>query len=92
MLVFIKEFRQLDARRFQIDWNDDKYSIFELSFLQKNCPCARCKEILNKKDSEVSARKISSVGNYAIRIDFTKGCSRGVFTFDFLRTLDLEEL
>ncbi len=89
MLVLLKELKQLDNETFRVVWSDDRYSVFRLSDLQKNCPCARCQEPKALQDLDVRAIKISSVGNYALRIDFTKGCSRGVFTFHFLRTIHL---
>ena len=36
---------------------------------------------------DVRAIKINSVGRYAIRIQFTSGCSAGLYTFDLLRNL-----
>lgn len=87
MVVLIRELTQLSNYDFQIVWNDGKKSCFRLSDLQKKCPCSRCqekKEILIT-NPDVRARKISSVGNYALRIDFTEGCNRGIFTFHFLR-------
>ncbi len=92
MLVLIKELNQLTNDAFRILWSDGKYSVFCLADLQSNCPCARCQESVREKGVEVQAVKISSVGNYALRIDFKRGCSRGVFTFSFLRTLHLEGL
>lgn len=87
MLVLIRELTQLTNYDFQITWSDGDKSSFRLSDLQKKCPCARCQEQkdLLRVNPNVKARKISSVGNYAIRIDFTEGCSRGIFTFHFLR-------
>lgn len=95
MIVLIKELYQINNHAFSVLWSDEKKSTFYLSDLQKNCPCARCQgslreDFLNEK--EVRAVKISSVGNYALRIDFTEGCSRGIFTFSFLRKLHVEEM
>lgn len=89
MLILIREISQITNHDFQIIWSDGAVNVFRLSDLQKRCPCARChgskEEIAYNED--VRARKISSVGNYAIRIDFMEGCSRGIFTFHFLRNL-----
>lgn len=88
-LVFARQITQVDSHSFKIIWTDEKEQIFNLLELQKNCPCISClekeKELLPQK--EVRALKISSVGSYALRINFTSGCSRGIFTFHFLRTL-----
>jgi DUF971 family protein len=90
-LALIRALKQVDNHRFQITWTDDEVSLFKLSFLQRNCPCARC---IDKQtvfvDEEVKATKITSVGRYAIAIEFTSGCSKGVFPFSFLRKLALE--
>jgi DUF971 family protein len=91
MLVLVKELKQLSNTSFSILWSDDLSSVFTLSDLQKKCPCARCQESKGVCEEDVKATKISSVGNYALRIDFTKGCSRGIFTFRFLRTIHLSE-
>jgi DUF971 family protein len=90
MMILIKEFTQLTNHSFRILWSDDKFSVLKLSALQSNCPCARCINSRAGSKEKLRAVKISSVGNYALRIDFTEGCSRGVYTFNFLRTLHLE--
>ena len=36
---------------------------------------------------EVEALQIVNVGRYALKIDFTKGCSRGIYPFSLLRSL-----
>jgi DUF971 family protein len=90
MLVLIRDITQISNFDFQILWSDGVISAYRLSDLQKKCPCSRCQE---KKcniqlNPDVRARKISSVGNYALRIDFTEGCSRGIYTFHFLRNFE----
>lgn len=91
MIFLIKEITQLSNHDFRILWNDDKWSEFHLKDLQEKCPCARCQESQKIGQEDVRAKKISSVGNYALRIDFSSGCSRGVFTFQYLRTLNIKE-
>ena len=88
-LVFARKIVQVDNYSFKITWTDEKEQIFPLSYLQRNCPCISCGE--KERDplcqEEVRATKVVSVGSYALRINFTSGCSRGIFTFHFLRTL-----
>ncbi len=90
--ILIQDLKQLDNHRFSILWSDESMSQFRLSELQRRCPCARCQENLKQIQvlEEVRAYRICSVGNYAIRIEFTSGCSRGVFAFDLLREIDLK--
>lgn len=89
----IKEIRQKDNYHFSIEWTDGKVIDYRLSDLQKMCPCANCVDEstgvrkTNAKfvDEQVKAVKIASVGRYAIRIDFTSGCSMGIYNFEDLR-------
>lgn len=88
VFVFVKKIVQLTNSSFQIVWSDEKISEFYLSDLQMRCPCARCQErTLKEKNEKVKAKRIYSLGNYALKIEFTSGCSRGVFTFNLLRQI-----
>lgn len=91
----IKKICQLDKYTFQIEWTDGLLSSHRLSQLQRECPCAGCvDEMTGKKlidphtiSEELIAKKIYSVGRYAIKIDFISGCSSGIYTYQFLREL-----
>lgn len=93
--VFIRRIVQKDAYSFTIEWTDGKISDYQLSDLQRLCTCARCRDektghsLVNPGsiDEHVQAVQIESVGRYALRIDFTKGCSKGIYAFSLLRTL-----
>jgi DUF971 family protein len=89
---FVKNIAQKDPYTFSILWTDGKVQDFRLSTVQKNCTCARCREektgaFISKVDEEVQATLIKNVGRYALRIDFTSGCSSGIYTFSLLRNL-----
>ncbi len=89
----VKEITQKDNHTFAINWTDDKLLYYRLSDLQKNCPCANCvDEITGKRlqneallKDDVRAVNVISVGRYALRVQFTSGCSQGIFGFDTLR-------
>lgn len=90
----IRQIFQKDNHHFVIEWNDQVKQTFRLSDLQKKCPCALCME--SRKTSEafsknvredVRALFIKSVGRYALRIQFTSGCSTGIYGFDQLRQM-----
>lgn len=91
--VYIKKIIQKDNYTFTIEWNDGISNDYRLSLLQKNCPCANCTdEITGKRMSavttvldDVRAVRINSVGRYAMRIQFTFGCSAGIYSYDMLR-------
>ncbi len=76
----IKSIQQIDESRFKIIWIDKKEGVFHLADLQRACPCSRCETKTRTVDPEISAIKIESVGSYALRIDFTSGCSKGIYT------------
>ena len=91
----VKEIWQEDDRTLGIVWTDQKKSLLDVVHLRKNCPCASCidektgQKIL--KDEEVSEtvrpKKISSLGSYAVSINFTDGHSTGIYSFKRLRAL-----
>jgi DUF971 family protein len=92
LIALVKEIKQIDNQTFTIIWTDEKMSLFKLSFLQGKCPCSFCLKGCNNVEEEVKAFRIKSVGSFALRIDFTSGCSKGIFTFPFLRELSLEDV
>lgn len=94
--VSMLAFRQINPWEFEIDWSDHKYSRIDLATLQGTCPCAHCVQTREQAPSSSSAgfhclkaRRVSSVGRYAIRVQFEKGCSLGIYTYDQLRNLHL---
>lgn len=92
---FIQEIKQEDLYHFSIVWNNGEKVIFRLSDLQKQCPCRECRDEktgkfikdVNEISETIYAKKIMSIGNYALRIEFTQGCSQGIYTLSFLRRL-----
>lgn len=92
--AFIKKIWQADNTHFKIEWNDGKEQNFQLAALQKDCPCAGCvdeetgqrrsKEMII--DENLRAVRIFNVGRYALRIQFEKGCSNGIYSFNHLRS------
>ncbi len=81
----------------KINWNysngEGKELVWSAFQLQKNCPCANCtldrkKNLLFENCSrEVKIQSVEWVGRYGIKIQFSKGCSAGIFSFDYLRSL-----
>lgn len=89
----ISKIYQKDNWTFCILWNDQTEQSFRLSDLQKNCPCANCREEQAETRTadprmvkeDVRAVVVRSVGRYGLQIQFTSGCSMGIYSFDFLR-------
>lgn len=83
---FITDIRQAGNHIFTITWNDGLEYSYRLCDLQRRCPCAGCQETVSHVDEDVQAIRIVSVGRYALRIDFTLGCSAGIYSYDLLRS------
>lgn len=92
---FIKGIQQKDNYTFAIEWNDGIIQNYRLSHLQRNCPCAKCYDAINGKRTvndedikeDLKAESIASVGRYAVRIQFSSGCSKGIYSYSFLREI-----
>lgn len=84
--LFIRKIAQRDDETFTIEWTDNLVSVYHLKELQEQCPCASC-QCRKQSHSGLSAIQISSVGRYAIKVIFTSGCSKGIYTYSFLRKL-----
>ena len=90
--VSVKKISQKDNHTFAIEWNDGIEQLFRLCDLQKQCPCAGCMDEITGKRivreetlrKDVRATRIVNVGRYALRIQFTSGCSSGIYGFDML--------
>ena len=88
-------FRQRDARTLCVLWEDGHRDDFDVRDLRLACHCALCiqemsgRKLLDPKTvrPDVSPRVISSIGNYAIGIDWNDGHNSGIYSFDHLRSL-----
>lgn len=93
--IFVKEIMQKDNHTFVIRWTDGKIGEYRLNELQKRCSCANCidettgKRLLDESTvkSDVKATKIYNVGRYALRIQFSSGCSTGIYPFEMLHNM-----
>lgn len=92
--LVVSEIWQKNNHTFSIKWNDGVSQEFRLSDLQRNCPCARCTDgetgkRLNPQtiSEDVRAVVIRNVGRYGLRIQFTSGCSTGIYSYDRLRKI-----
>jgi len=91
-----------DEHRLTITWKDGSESVYDLTMLRKNCPCAGCNSerqkagaatelfpILKKDPGTGPPRALgaSLVGNYALHIRWSDGHDTGIYDFRFLRAL-----
>ena len=85
--------RRRDGRTLSLLWEDGQRHDFDVRDLRLACLCALCVEemsgrkLLDPKSvrSDVSPRVISSIGNYAIGVNWNDGHSSGIYSFDHLR-------
>lgn len=68
-----------------VEWDDGLTSSIPLADLQRQCPCARCRESERKVEQKVFADQLEVVGNYGLRIHYRTGCSKGVYPYELLR-------
>ena len=88
-------FLRRDPRTLSILWEDGHRDDFDVRDLRLACHCALCVEemsgrkLLDPKTirSDVSPRQIVSIGNYAIRFDWSDGHNSGIYAFNDLRAL-----
>ncbi len=90
LAMLIRSIIQKDKSTFTIEWGDGTIYDYKLADLQKNCPCIRCGDakrpsFVSSINPEVQAVRIYNVGRYAMCVEFTDGCSRGVYTFAMLK-------
>lgn len=86
--VFVRRIWQVDKTHFSIEWSDGNSMSYQLATLQRQCPCASCSEENRPPiTDDLQASAIRSVGRYALRIDFSSGCSNGIFRFDQLYSI-----
>lgn len=91
--ILIKRIYQKTNCVFTIEWIDDTIRDYRLSSIQKHCPCARCvdentgKRLVDPQSiaEELTAKRVYSVGRYAIKIEFSSGCSRGIYPLSWLK-------
>ena len=94
--IFICKIKQKNRHWFTIEWSDGKISDYRLSDVQRMCTCANCRDERTGKslidpssiDDDLEALRIVNVGKYALKIFYTKGCSKGIYPFQLLRALE----
>jgi DUF971 family protein len=80
---------------FGVDWSDGNRTILPYRWLRGQCPCAGCVDEWTGKRTvaeadvpfDVEPVKVSSVGRYALRIEWNDGHDSGLFSHDYLREL-----
>jgi len=78
-----------------IKWSDDSESKLTAAQLRRACPCAGCinewtgEKMLDpeKIADDLTFKKISIVGRYALNFQFSDAHETGIFSFKYLKEL-----
>ena len=87
--------RQRDPRTIAVLWHDGQQHHLDVRDLRLACRCAQCIEEMSGRPlldpatvrADIAPRVITSVGNYAITIDWNDGHSTGIYSYRYLRHL-----
>jgi DUF971 family protein len=90
-------------RGLTIQWQDGATSYYSIAYLRKMSPSAEMRELREKLDRNpltvlpssaarqqgpLAAVDAELVGNYAIRIRFSDGHHTGIYSWEYLRSID----
>ena len=87
----------------EVTWSDGHVSRYDFPYLRDHCPCATCNDERRRRKPKrakpsrairfrctshtAKAKSATSVGNYAIQIEFSDGHATGIYSFDYLREI-----
>jgi DUF971 family protein len=94
-------------RQLTIEWQDGRRSAYPVTYLRSMCPCAQCKIDRQARAAKpkglsltvlpgnhagpLAATSAELVGGYALRIDWSDGHASGIYSFEYLRSIDPDE-
>ncbi|MAQ43534.1 MAG: hypothetical protein CMG25_03510 [Candidatus Marinimicrobia bacterium] len=84
-----------------IKWNDASESLIDNKTLRLQCPCANCSgesdvfgniyksnNLKTNNENQYLINRYIYIGHYAIRIVWRDGHNAGIYSFEFLKSLD----
>jgi ATP-binding protein involved in chromosome partitioning len=88
-------FRRGGPRTLSLLWEDGRRDNVDVRDLRLACHCARCVDEISGRTrlnptsvrGDVAPRTITSVGNYAIRVNWSDGHTTGIYSYEYLRAL-----
>ncbi len=98
-----KQIKILDKEKLLVKWSDESETIISLKYLRDECPCASCKgeTILFKtfrppkptifSPEMYKVKSIEVVGEYAIQVSWKDGHATGIYSWEYLKTLESDE-
>ena len=84
-----------DNGRLLVLWDDDRRLEYPYDDLRNACPCAGCRghspgEVEPPNVVGVSLLRISEVGTYALRFEFSDQHDTGIYTWPYLQEIGRE--
>lgn len=86
-------------RELRIEWANGVKSVYAFNYLAAMCPCANCREkrlemaknplhVVSGPLGPAELENASMVGRYALNLTWQAGCAAGIYSFDYLRSID----
>jgi len=69
-------------------WSDDIRQSIAACTLEKLCPCTLCKGAEKNTNACIGIDSIQLIGSFAMKFQFSKGCSHGIYSFGMIRGLN----
>ena len=106
MNVYPTELERLDPGQLRITWSDGQRRVYTFEQLRQKCPCATCRDerkaaleapkamlpVVDLSATQpLGVDQMAPVGNYAYGLTFSDGHDTGIYTFELLRELGVEE-
>ncbi|MDL1893501.1 DUF971 domain-containing protein [Sphingobacteriales bacterium CHB3] len=93
-----KQIKRISPNELRFVWNDGRESVFTTDFLRMHCPCATClhEREENRRQglfslpiaNQTELRSLELSGRNAIVVTWGDGHKTGIYTWEYLRTLD----
>ncbi|MFS8564138.1 MAG: DUF971 domain-containing protein [Rhabdochlamydiaceae bacterium] len=76
------------GERIKIEWKDGLVREYEGKAIQRCCPCVICRDIKDRGlEGGVEIKHVTAIGKYGLKIEFSHGCSSGIYPFTMLRKI-----
>ncbi len=92
------------AKGLTVEWSDGSSSFYPVAYLRRMSPSADARELRDQMkrnpltvlpagaggsgDQPMTVQHIEGVGNYAVRLMFSDGHHTGLYSWDYLRSID----